>query len=150
MQRGYIQLKKIGKSGSYSPSLQNVRNVLLGGLSSVPFQFQARTSSEEAFLINPFGLLYSEITASSLVKCDKDGNILDEGRTSLGINAAGFALHSVLHEARKDIKCIIHVHTPAGAAVSKLEFTQYILKISSTMPLRFHWGKPAKAAIESF
>jgi len=91
---------------------------LLGWSQGIYNHITARTSSEEAFLINPFGLLYSEITASSLVKCDKDGNILDEGRTSLGINAAGFALHSVLHEARKDIKCIIHVHTPAGAAIA--------------------------------
>ena len=70
------------------------------------------------FLINPFGLLYHEITASSLVKVNIDGEIIDPGSTSLGINKAGYTLHSAIYASRPDIRCIIHVHTAAGVAVS--------------------------------
>ncbi|XP_077478581.1 alpha-adducin isoform X6 [Stigmatopora argus] len=76
---------------------------------------------EERFLIVPFGLLYSEVTASSLVKVDLSGDIVDRGSTNLGINAAGFNLHSALYSARPDVKCIVHVHTAAGAAVSAMK-----------------------------
>ena len=68
--------------------------------------------------MNAFGLMYHEITASNLVRVDLEGNILDPGSTQLGINRSGFALHSAIHSARRDIKCIIHVHTNAGIAVS--------------------------------
>ena len=70
------------------------------------------------FLVNPFGLLYSEITASSLIKVDSEANIIQYGNTSLGGSKASFVLHSAIHEARKDAKCIIHVHTPPVQAVS--------------------------------
>jgi adducin len=70
------------------------------------------------FLINPFGMLYSEITASSLVKVDTLGSVVDEGSTTMGINKAGYTIHSALHSFRPDIKCIIHLHTPAAVAVS--------------------------------
>lgn len=74
--------------------------------------------TDNEFLINPFGLLCSEITASSLVKVDIDANIIDPGSTALGFNHAGYSLHSALYSSRPDIGCIIHVHTKAGAAVS--------------------------------
>ncbi|KAG1678650.1 Protein hu-li tai shao [Nymphon striatum] len=70
------------------------------------------------FLINPFGLLYSEITASSLLKVDMQGNVIDQGSTNLGFNVAGFVLHSSIHEGRPDIRCIIHLHIPSCIAVS--------------------------------
>ncbi|XP_010640044.1 alpha-adducin isoform X3 [Fukomys damarensis] len=82
----------------------------------------ARVSSEqEHFLIVPFGLLYSEVTASSLVKINLQGDIVDRGSTNLGVNQAGFTLHSAIYAARPDVKCIVHIHTPAGAAVSAMK-----------------------------
>lgn len=76
---------------------------------------------QQEFLLNPFGLLFSEVTASSLVKCDIQGNIIDGGSTSLGINKAGFILHSTIHEARPDINCVIHIHTPTVVAVASMK-----------------------------
>ncbi|XP_078004602.1 alpha-adducin isoform X1 [Phascolarctos cinereus] len=82
----------------------------------------ARVNSEqEHFLIVPFGLLYSEVTASSLVKINLQGDVVDRGSTNLGVNQAGFTLHSAIYAARPDIKCIVHIHTPAGAAVSAMK-----------------------------
>ncbi|KFV13691.1 PREDICTED: alpha-adducin isoform X2 [Pterocles gutturalis] len=82
----------------------------------------ARVNSEqEHFLIVPFGLLYSEVTASSLVKINIQGDVIDRGSTNLGVNQAGFTLHSAIYAARPDVKCIVHIHTPAGAAVSAMK-----------------------------
>ncbi|CAL9682073.1 unnamed protein product [Knipowitschia caucasica] len=78
-------------------------------------------SDHDRFLIVPFGLLYSEVTASSLVKLDFQGEIMDRGSTNLGVNKAGFVLHSAIYSSRPDVKCIVHVHTPAGAAVSAMK-----------------------------
>ncbi|KAM3831837.1 alpha-adducin isoform 3-T3 [Vipera latastei] len=81
-----------------------------------------RVNVEEGhFLIVPFGLLYSEVTASSLVKVNFQGDVIDRGSTNLGINPAGFTLHSAIYAARPDVKCIVHIHTPAGAAVSAMK-----------------------------
>ena len=71
-------------------------------------------------------MLYNEITASSLVKVDMQGNVVEAGTTNFGVNVAGFMLHSAIHSARPDIKCIIHVHTPAIVAVS----TKNVLSLS--------------------
>lgn len=68
------------------------------------------------FLINPYGLLFEEITASSLVKVDLDGNIVSE--TPYFINPAGFTIHSAVHAAREDAMCVMHLHTDQGVAVS--------------------------------
>ncbi|XP_057561437.1 alpha-adducin isoform X3 [Hippopotamus amphibius kiboko] len=82
----------------------------------------ARVSSEqEHFLIVPFGLLYSEVTASSLVKINLQGDVVDRGSTNLGVNQAGFILHSAIYAARPDVKCVVHIHIPAGAAVSAMK-----------------------------
>ncbi|XP_055988727.1 alpha-adducin isoform X6 [Sorex fumeus] len=82
----------------------------------------ARVSTEqEHFLIVPFGLLYSEVTASSLVKINLQGDVVDRGSTNLGVNQAGFTLHSAIYAARPDAKCVVHIHTPAGAAVSAMK-----------------------------
>uniref|UniRef100_A0A3P9HV11 Alpha-adducin n=1 Tax=Oryzias latipes TaxID=8090 RepID=A0A3P9HV11_ORYLA len=78
-------------------------------------------SDQERFLIAPFGLLYSEVTASSLVKINLQGEIVDRGSTNLGVNQAGFTLHSAIYAARPDVKCIVHIHTAAGAAVSAMK-----------------------------
>lgn len=74
---------------------------------------------EHHFLINPYGHLFHEITASSLVKIDLDGNVIEP--TSHMVNAAGFTIHSAVHAAREDVECVIHLHTVAGTAVSCLE-----------------------------
>ncbi|MDX2143821.1 MAG: class II aldolase/adducin family protein [Rhodospirillaceae bacterium] len=69
------------------------------------------------YLLNPFGLLFEEVTASSLVKVAPDGKVLlDE--TGLGINPGGFVIHGAVHEARADAHCVIHLHTVASVAVS--------------------------------
>ncbi|WP_084579461.1 class II aldolase/adducin family protein [Sphingomonas azotifigens] len=68
------------------------------------------------FLINPFGLGFDEITASSLVKVDLDGNLIDPG--DYGINYAGYVIHSAVHAARPDAHFIAHFHSPDGTAVS--------------------------------
>uniref|UniRef100_A0A3B4BJA0 Alpha-adducin n=1 Tax=Periophthalmus magnuspinnatus TaxID=409849 RepID=A0A3B4BJA0_9GOBI len=78
-------------------------------------------TDEERFLIVPFGLLYSEVTASSLVRMNLQGEIVDRGSTNLGVNKAGFVLHSAIYSSRPDVKCIVHVHTAAGAAVSAMK-----------------------------
>jgi ribulose-5-phosphate 4-epimerase/fuculose-1-phosphate aldolase len=72
-----------------------------------------------AFLINPFGLHFSEVTASSLVKIDIDGNKLDDN--PYPVNLAGFVQHAVFHKYLPDAHCIMHTHTTAGMAVSSLE-----------------------------
>jgi ribulose-5-phosphate 4-epimerase/fuculose-1-phosphate aldolase len=72
------------------------------------------------FLINPYGMLYEEITASSLVKIDIDGNILFNA-TEYGINKAGYVIHSAIHAACHEIDCVIHTHTLAGMAVSAMK-----------------------------
>lgn len=71
--------------------------------------------SKNEFLLNPYGLLYREITASSLVKINLDGDILDDSPHD--IIEAGWVIHSAIHAARPDVKCIIHTHTTAGVAV---------------------------------
>jgi ribulose-5-phosphate 4-epimerase/fuculose-1-phosphate aldolase len=79
---------------------------------------------DDAFLINAYGMLYEEITASSLIKIDMDGNILarpDFGDLDYGINKAGYVIHGAIHRARHEIACVIHTHTWAGMAVSALE-----------------------------
>ena len=62
--------------------------------------------------------MYHEVTASNLVLVDLSGNVIAPGSTQLGINKPGFSLHSAIHVARSDVKCVIHVHTNAGIAVS--------------------------------
>lgn len=74
---------------------------------------------EDHFLINPYGLMYEEVTASSLVKVDLNGNkALD---TDFPVNPAGFTIHSAVHMARPDIACVAHTHTVAGMALSSIE-----------------------------
>jgi len=72
--------------------------------------------NENHFLINPYGLHYSEVTASNLVKCDIDGNIVEPSNYS--VNPAGMLIHSCVHAARHDLMCIAHTHTTAGMSVA--------------------------------
>ena len=81
---------------------------------------------EHHFLINPYGMMFDEITASSLVKVDLNGNIVMDSKYS--INPAGFTIHSAVHAAREDALCVMHLHTDCGIAVSAQE--QGLLPIS--------------------
>ena len=71
---------------------------------------------EHHFLINPYGVMFEEVTASSLVKIDLDGNKLLE--SPYEINPAGFTIHSAIHAAREDVRCVLHTHSINGVAVS--------------------------------
>jgi ribulose-5-phosphate 4-epimerase/fuculose-1-phosphate aldolase len=71
-------------------------------------------------LINLYGLLYREITASSLVRIDLAGNILAKPDTDYGINKSGYVIHGAIHQARPELRCVIHTHTRAGMAVSAM------------------------------
>lgn len=71
---------------------------------------------EHRFLLNPFGLLYEEITASSLVIVGLDGQLITDGPWQ--VNRAGFVIHSAIHESREDAHCVLHTHTKAGCAVA--------------------------------
>jgi ribulose-5-phosphate 4-epimerase/fuculose-1-phosphate aldolase len=82
--------------------------------------FSARVPGTEDFLINPYGLMFDEITASNLVKLDWNGKILDDP-LEMGVNEAGFIIHSCMHRARHEINCVIHTHTRAGVAVSAMK-----------------------------
>ena len=77
--------------------------------------------NEEHFLINPFGMMYEEITASSLIKVDLDGNIIANSNPEYGVNLPGYVIHSAIHAARHDVACVLHTHTNAGMAVSVLK-----------------------------
>lgn len=68
------------------------------------------------FLINPYGMLFEEITASSLIAVDQEGNKLND--SPFHVNKAGFVIHSAVHAAREDARCVLHTHTRAGVAVS--------------------------------
>jgi len=70
------------------------------------------------FLINPYGMLYDEITASSLIKIDINGNIIDRPNDDYGINRTGFVIHSAIHSVRPDAACVIHTHSRAGMTLS--------------------------------
>lgn len=106
---------------------------LMGWSDLLGTHISARVPDEEAaFLINPYGLLFDEITASSLVKVDEEGNILSP--TDYQINPAGFVIHSAIHMAKPELACALHTHTPAGTAVSTAQaglkpLTQHALAI---------------------
>ncbi len=82
--------------------------------------FSARVPGSEDFLINPYGLMFDEITASNLVRIDEHGKVIDDP-LELGYNEAGFVIHGCVHEARPEINCVLHTHTRAGVAVSAMK-----------------------------
>jgi len=88
---------------------------------------------EHRFLLNPFGLLYEEITASNLVIVGLDGELITDGPWR--VNPAGFVIHSAIHESRDDAHCVLHTHTKAGCAVAAQE--QGLLPLNQ-MSLEFY------------
>jgi ribulose-5-phosphate 4-epimerase/fuculose-1-phosphate aldolase len=94
-----------------------------------------RIPGTDHLLINLYGLLYKEITASSLAKIDVEGNIVWKPDTDYGINKSGYVIHGAIHKARPDVKCIIHTHTRAGMAVSAMKCG--LLPLNQTS-IRFH------------
>lgn len=94
----------------------------------------------ERFLINPYGWMYEEITASSLITIDIDGTVLLNPHDDLGINRAGYVIHSAVHAARHDVGCVIHTHTRAGMAVSAMKCGLLPLSQTATrcMPMAYH------------
>lgn len=93
------------------------RLIALHGWDDLIFtHISAKIPGSEEFLINPFGLMFHEISASSLVKIDLAGNKLMDSPFS--INPAGYTIHSAVHEVRHDVACVVHIHTAAGIAVS--------------------------------
>jgi ribulose-5-phosphate 4-epimerase/fuculose-1-phosphate aldolase len=76
--------------------------------------------TENEFLINPYGMLYEEMTASCMIRIDLDGKVLFND-TGYEVNEAGYVIHSAIHAARHDVDCIIHTHTLAGMAVSAMK-----------------------------
>ena len=85
------------------------------------------------YLINPFGLLYEEVSASNLVKVDVQGNLVDD--VPYDVNPAAFVIHGAIHQARPDAVCVLHTHTAAGVAVSAQ--SEGLLPLSQHA-LRFH------------
>lgn len=94
-----------------------------------------RIPGTEHLLINLYGLLYKEITASSLVRIDVEGNILWKPETDYGINVAGYVIHGAIHKARPDVSSVIHTHTRAGMAISSMACG--LLPLNQT-GIRFH------------
>ncbi len=92
---------------------------MLGWSEMIYNHITVKLEEEGAFLINPFGLHFSEVTASSLVKIDIEGNKLDDN--PYPVNRAGFVQHALFHKHLPDAHCIMHTHTTAGMAVSSVE-----------------------------
>jgi ribulose-5-phosphate 4-epimerase/fuculose-1-phosphate aldolase len=88
---------------------------------------------EHHFLINPYGMMFDEINATSLVKVNLDGTIVSE--TSYIINPAGFTIHSAVHGAREDALCVMHLHTDYGIAVSAQKDGLLAISQQSLFPL---------------
>jgi len=76
---------------------------------------------QDEILINPYGYMYEEITASSLIKINLQGDVLQNSHSDYGINQAGYVIHSAVHGARHDVGCVIHTHSRAGMAVSAMK-----------------------------
>src|SRR4029077_17866014 len=86
--------------------------------------------SHDQFLINPYGMLYEEIDESCLIKVDVEGNTLFNA-SDYNVNVAGFVIHSAIHMAKHDVDCVAHTHTPAGMAVSAMEYGLLALALTS-------------------
>jgi ribulose-5-phosphate 4-epimerase/fuculose-1-phosphate aldolase len=93
------------------------RLVALFGWDDIVFtHISVKLPGDNGFLINPYGMLFDEITASSLVRVDAAGNKLSDSPHP--VNPAGFVIHSAIHAVRHDAVCVLHTHTPAGVAIS--------------------------------
>ena len=131
-------IRRSGKPASISPPATGW-SIMYGMTDLHLNHISARVpGKEEHFLINPFGLMYEEITASSLIKVDLDGNIIANANPQYTINLPGYVIHSAIHGARHDVKCVLHTHTNAGMAVSVLKCG--LLPLTQTA---MRWGKVA-------
>jgi ribulose-5-phosphate 4-epimerase/fuculose-1-phosphate aldolase len=92
---------------------------LFGWDDLIATHISVRLPEENAFLINPFGMLFEEIRPADLIKVDMDGKLLSP--TKWSVNIAAFVIHSAIHRARHDALCAVHLHTADGVAVSMLE-----------------------------
>ena len=106
--------------------------------------FSARLIGHDEFLINPYGLLFDEVTASNLVKVDHNGKVLEDP-LDLGYNEAGFVIHGCMHEARPEIQCVIHTHTRAGVGVSAMKcgllpISQHAMRIQRSVTYHDYEG----------
>jgi len=106
--------------------------------------FSARVPGTEDFLINPYGMMFDEITASNLVKIDLDGKVQDDP-LGMGVNEAGFVIHSCMHAARPEINCVIHTHTRAAVAVSAMKcgllpISQHAMRIQAEITYHDYEG----------
>jgi ribulose-5-phosphate 4-epimerase/fuculose-1-phosphate aldolase len=107
--------------------------------------FSARVpGADDQFLLNAYGLMFDEVTASNLVKVGHEGNILED-ITGMGINQAGFVIHGCVHLARPDAHCVIHTHTRAGIAVSAmaegvLPLSQHSMRIAGDVTYHDYEG----------
>lgn len=77
--------------------------------------------TDDELLINPYGFMYEEITASSLIKINLKGDVIDNPHNDYSLNEAGYVIHSAVHGARHDVGCVIHTHSRAGMAVSVMK-----------------------------
>ncbi len=106
--------------------------------------FSARVPGTDDLLINPYGLMFDEITASNLVTIDMAGNVLDDP-TGMGINYAGFVIHGCVHETRPEVNCVIHTHARAGVAVSAqkcglLPLSQHAMRVHAEVTYHDYEG----------
>ena len=104
----------------------------------------ARVPGTDDFLINAYGMLFDEITASSLVKLTLEGEIVEDD-TGLGINQAGYVIHSAVHAARDDVGCVMHTHAGAGLAVAAqknglLPLTQHAMRFTGCLSYHEYEG----------
>ena len=114
---------------------------MIGWTHLIHTHITVKAPGENQFLINPFGLLWEEITPESLVKVDAEGSILDQGSTEFGINPAGFKIHSAIHTSESAAKWVMHIHVPEVVAVASLE--QGLIRGMSTYsmdlgPISYH------------
>ena len=106
--------------------------------------FSARLMGHDEFLINPYGLMFDEVTASNLVKVDHRGEVIEDP-LGVGYNSAGFVIHGCMHEARPEIGCVIHTHTRAGVAVSAMKcgllpISQHAMRVQRTVTYHDYEG----------
>ncbi len=99
--------------------------------------FTAKVPGTTRFLINPYGVLFDEVTASCLVTVDLDGKVILDP-TGMGINPAGYLIHSCVHRARPDFLCVLHTHTASGLAVAAqkrglLNLTQHAMRFHNRL-----------------
>uniref|UniRef100_A0A183BZW1 Aldolase_II domain-containing protein n=1 Tax=Globodera pallida TaxID=36090 RepID=A0A183BZW1_GLOPA len=118
-----VPIADLNGNKKYAVEEVECRNKLAALYDHRPFPLESfrLPGNDNEILINPLGMLYREITASSFAKISLDGRVIDPGSSPLGINQAGYILHSAIHGARRDVSCVLHLHTTAAAAVSAMK-----------------------------